>query len=182
MQFAKIVLCTVLGAIVYGIVHDQITVRICLEYFTIGHPPVFGTVSPTFLALGWGVIATWWVGLPLGCALAIAARAGSNPKRDARSLMRPMGLLFLAMALCALAAGLAGAVLSWRGSISLWEPFYSAIPRSKHIRFLADAWAHSASYITGILGGCLLVRWTWRSRRAAPRITADAPSPSATGA
>lgn len=115
MGDASRLVCTVLGAIGHGIIHDQITVRVCLEYFTIGHPPVFGTTSPTLLGLGWGVIATWWVGLPLGVALAIAARAGSRPKRTVRSLIRPMGSLLVAMAVCALAAGFAGGLLARRG-------------------------------------------------------------------
>lgn len=164
MQFAAIVLFAVLGAVGYGVVHDQITARICIEYFTIGHPPVFGTISPTLLALGWGIIATWWVGLPLGLALAIAARAGPRPKRDVRSLLRPMVVLLAGMGLCAFAAGLTGAILALHGFISLWEPFFSAVPQPRHVRFLADAWAHSASYLSGVAGGFLFVWWTWRSR------------------
>ena len=66
MESLKIVLLCILSAILYGILQDQVTARVCVEYFTIGHPPVFNTESPTLLALGWGVIATWWVGLLLG--------------------------------------------------------------------------------------------------------------------
>jgi hypothetical protein len=177
-----IVFCAVLGAIGYGVVHDQITVRICLEYFTIGHPRVFDTTSPTLLALGWGVIATWWVGLPLGVALAIAARAGSKPKRTVRSLIRPMALLLLTMALCSLISGLVGLFLARKGSISLWEPLYSAVPPTKHVAFLADAWAHTASYLAGILGGCALVIRTWTARRAADHFRPSVTSLSAPGA
>jgi len=36
-------LSCILAAVFYGILHDQITARICVEYFTIGHPIVFGT-------------------------------------------------------------------------------------------------------------------------------------------
>ena len=61
VQVTAIILRSVLAAAGYGIIHDQITARICLEYFTIGHTPVFATTSPTLLALGWGVIATWWL-------------------------------------------------------------------------------------------------------------------------
>jgi hypothetical protein len=166
MQLVGIVLCVVLLAILYGIVHDQITARICLEYFTIGHPPVFKTTSPTLLALGWGVIATWWVALPLGVALAVAARAGSSPKRSARALWPSIGVLLAGMAVCALAAGLIAAYLASAGLISLHEPFYSAVPRPKHTGFLADAWAHTASYFSGIVGGWILIVRTWRSRRS----------------
>ena len=48
--------------------------------FTIGHPPVFATDDPTLLGLGWGVIASWWVGLLLGIPLALVARAGGRSK------------------------------------------------------------------------------------------------------
>jgi len=50
--------------VAYGLVHDQVTVRVSLEYFTIGHPQLITTSSPTLLALFWGAAATWWVGLP----------------------------------------------------------------------------------------------------------------------
>jgi hypothetical protein len=115
---------------VYGIVHDQVTARVCIEYFTIGHPPVFNTTSPTLLALGWGVIATWWVGLPLGLALAFAARTGKLSQRDARSLLRPIGLLLAGMAISALVAGVIGASLASRALIFLPEPLGLLVPRA----------------------------------------------------
>lgn len=34
------------AAVRYGILHDQVTARICVEYFIIGHPPLFDTTSP----------------------------------------------------------------------------------------------------------------------------------------
>src|SRR3954449_4153763 len=108
MQFLLIILLCVLSAIFYGIIHDQITARICVEYFTIGHPPVFDTESPTLLGLGWGVIATWWVGLILGIPLAIAARAGRRPQRSAAELIRPILVLLACMAVTALLAGVVG--------------------------------------------------------------------------
>jgi len=90
VQSLGIVLMCVAAAVVYGIAHDQVTARVCVEYFTIGHPPIFGTDDPTLLAFGWGTLATWWVGLGLGVALAFVARAGSRPKRSAASLVRPV--------------------------------------------------------------------------------------------
>jgi len=75
LQFVGIVVLSLLGAIAYGILHDQVAVRVCVEYFTIGHPPIFRTESPTLLALGWGTLEAGLVGLPLGIVLALAARA-----------------------------------------------------------------------------------------------------------
>jgi hypothetical protein len=41
METCKIVFLSVAAAILYGILQDQVTARICVEYFTIGHLPVF---------------------------------------------------------------------------------------------------------------------------------------------
>ena len=84
MKFLVIVVQGVLAAVLYGIVHDQITIRICPEYFTIAHPHISDTKSLTLLAVMWGVIATWWVGLPLGIAIGLAARVGRLPKLEPR--------------------------------------------------------------------------------------------------
>ena len=80
LETIKIVAFATAAAIVYGILHDQVTAHVCVEYFTIAHPPVFPTESPFLLAIGWGVIATWWVGMPLGILLAATARIGRRPK------------------------------------------------------------------------------------------------------
>ena len=93
MPAIRIVGLAILAAVVYGIALDQVTARVCIEYFTIGHPPIFPTESPTLLALGWGVVATWWVGLLLGVPLAIAARSGARAPRSEGSLVRPIAFL-----------------------------------------------------------------------------------------
>src|SRR5262245_61211379 len=93
MQIVAIIGFCIGPAVFYGVVHDQVTARVCVEYFTIGHALIFPTKSPTLLGLGWGVIATWWAGLLLGIPLALAARAGGRPKRTPRSLVRPVAIL-----------------------------------------------------------------------------------------
>src|SRR5438046_4370100 len=104
MQSIGIVLMCIVTAVAYGIAHDQVTARVCVEYFTVGHPPIFRTEDPTLLGLGWGVIATWWVGVLLGVPLAIFARAGTRPKRSARSLVRPLAWLLVVKAGCSFSA------------------------------------------------------------------------------
>src|SRR5258705_9772894 len=112
MEFLRIVGLGLGAAIGYGIVHDQITARICVEYFTVGHPPLISSTSPTLLALAWGVAATWWVGLPLGLGLAVAARAGTRPKVGAAAVAPSVLVLLGIMASCALMAGLTGYLLA----------------------------------------------------------------------
>ena len=169
MQALGIILMCVLAAVLYGIAHDQITARVCVEYFTIGHPPIFGTDDPTLLGLGWGIIATWWVGLLLGIPLAVAARAGSRPRRSLGSLVCPILWLLLAMAACALDAGILGWVLAKCGVVFLVEPLASALPADRHPLFLADLWAHVASYLVGFAGGIVVIVLVWRSRVSSER-------------
>lgn len=164
MQALAIVALCIGSAIAYGILHDQVTARVCVEYFTVGHVRILDTESPTILGLVWGVIATWWVGLMLGVPLAIAARAGDRPKRDVRSLVRPIGWLLLVMALSALAAGMVGYLLAENGLLSLAEPFASRVPRDRHSRFLGDGAAHLASYGVGFLNGVVVILMVRRSR------------------
>ena len=167
MAWLKIVLLCLGAAVVYGIIHDQITARVCVEYFTVGHPPVFGTEDPTLLGLGWGVLATWWVGLLLGLALAVAARAGSRPRRSAKSLFRPVVKLLVVMAVCALIAGAAGWLLARNGVVYLVGSIATELPPERHAQFVADLWAHSASYGVGCIGGLVVVGCVWRSRAGA---------------
>lgn len=72
------------ASVVYGILHDQVTARVCVEYFTIGHPSIFGTEDPTLLGIGWGILATWWAGPLLGVPPALAARWGPTAQDDGR--------------------------------------------------------------------------------------------------
>lgn len=170
MESVRIILLCIASAVVYGIVHDQVTARVCVEYFTIGHPPIFDTDDPTTLAFGWGILATWWVGLFLGILLAVVARAGRWPKRSMCSLIGPIVILMAVSALLALAAGAVGFFLANRGSISLGEPLASRVPPQKRVAFLVDLWAHLASYVAGFTGGVyIIVRIAWSRFCALPR-------------
>jgi hypothetical protein len=164
MQFLRIILVCVIAAVMYGILHDQVTARVCVEYFTIGHPPVYATDDPTLLGIGWGIIATWWVGLLLGIPLAIVARVGKRPKRSAALLVKPIMYLLGIMAASAVTCGCVGWFLARSGAVVLGEPLASRLPAGRQIAFMADAWAHGASYFVGVVGGIVLITMVWRSR------------------
>jgi hypothetical protein len=166
MRSLAIVVFCMAAAIVFGVLHDQITARVCVEYFTIGHLPIFGTNNPTLLGLGWGILATWWVGLLLGIPLALVARVGNRPKYSVKSLLRPVALLFAATLFSSLLGGLLGYMLATRGTLFLVGKLASEVPREKHPLFIADLWAHTTSYIVGFLGGIGIMAWVWRSRGA----------------
>lgn len=164
MQALKIVALCVASAALYGITHDQVTARVCVEYFTIFHPPIFETDSPTVLAFGWGVLATWWCGLFLGIPLAMIARLGSRPRLGPGDLVKPIGVVLLVMAAISFLAGVAGLIAAKAGWVWLLGPLASEIPGPKHAAFLADLWAHTAAYAVGLLGGIAVLIRTWRRR------------------
>lgn len=164
MSFVSIIALSIGAAVFYGVIHDQITARLCLEYFTIAHPPVINSNSPTVQGLVWGVIATWWVGLLLGVPLAIVARTGEAPPWDVKPILRPMAILLGVMALCAFVAGLIGFTLAARGIISIGAGWADEISPQQHIRFVTVAWAHNASYLSGFVGGMVLIIYVYNAR------------------
>jgi hypothetical protein len=166
IESLKIFLVCIVAAIFYGVIHDQITARVCLEYFTVFHPPVFATQSPTLLAFGWGVIATWWMGAFLGVLLAIAARAGSRPKLSAASLLKPIGKLLSIMFGSALLVGLTGFAATQEGVVVPPEWVLNNLAAAADPRFMADWWAHNASYAVGFFGGIILCVLQYRRRIA----------------
>jgi hypothetical protein len=159
MEFLKIIALCLFTAITYGILHDLVTSNVCVGYFTVGHPPVFHAESPLLLALGWGVLATWWVGLILGVPLAALARVGRWPKLTARSLVRPFIVLMAVSAAFAVAAGAMG--YATEKSEGGWMEFLlgksltDRIPLDRRPLFFADLCAHNASYVTGLGGGII---------------------------
>ena len=155
MEFVKIVALGLFAAIVYGVIHDQVTARVCLEYFTIGHLALIRTSSPTLLALGWGFVATWWVGIPLGVIIAIAARHSDRPKLSAAQVRPYILSLMPVVGTLALTSGLLAYLLATRGAIALSKDWSDLLPEGAQIPFLVDVWTHSASYLFGILGGAV---------------------------
>ena len=163
VESLKIILLAMGAAIAYGIAHDQITIRVCPEYFTVAHPHIFNTASLTLIALGWGVVATWWAGLAAGIALALAARAGSAQKFTWRRLVRPVVALFIVMAACATAAGFFGDWMASTGRISSVQAWGSMLPAEKQPGFMADVFTHAISYSVGGVGSVVIALVTaWR--------------------
>ncbi|MEZ6053187.1 MAG: hypothetical protein R3C02_17665 [Planctomycetaceae bacterium] len=161
----KIVVLSVLAAVSYGIVHDNVTTRICVEYFTVFHPRIAWVgESPTALATYWGVVATWWMGLGLGVPLACFARWGKPPKVSARQLLKPIGLTLTVMGISSIIMGATAYRLATTDRIKLFEPWSSRIPAEIHADFLTDLWAHNTAYVIGCIGGVCLWGWTVRLR------------------
>ena len=164
MKYAQIILLSILAACTYGVIHDQITVRVCIEYFTVAHPPLFHTTSPTLLALCWGAAATAGIGAVVGVLLALVSRAGAPAWYPLFRIRQSVLLLLGVMAASAFIAGVVGYELSQRGFVSIPLGLARAIPTDHHHRFMAVWFAHGASYLVGLTGSALVCFQIWRAR------------------
>jgi hypothetical protein len=152
------------AAMAYGIIHDQITAHLCVEYFTVAHPPLFHTQSPTVLAFCWGVLATVGIGAVLGVILAEVSQSEGLPSYPILRLCRLILILLGTMALAAFLAGVLGFELSRYSLLSLPSAFSQFISPSRRDRFMAVWFAHGASYLTGLTGGTFLTLHIWNQR------------------
>ncbi len=172
-QTVLIISLCMLSAILYGIVHNQVTVRINLEYFTIGHRQIINSTSPTLLGIAWGIHPNWWVGIAMGVVLSLAGRAGKWPKRDVRSFIKPILILLLVSGISSATAGILGYKLANSGTLALYEPLSSLVPAGGHASYISALWMHTASYTAGTMGGLILALFvfTGRIRSSVPKDT-----------
>ena len=59
-RFALMGLVVLVG---YAMLQDQVSARLCPEYFTVLHPPIPGLTDPTLLGISWGFLGAWWGGV-----------------------------------------------------------------------------------------------------------------------
>jgi len=161
LESAQIVVACVVSAILYGIVHDEVTAHICVEYFTVAHPHIFPTTSPLVLGIAWGVAGTWWVALLLGSILAYVATHGDAPKVKGRMVLSRVLLIFIVAAFCAALSGTVVYYFALSNQLVLPD---AAVPVDKHAAFFAVWATHLASYFVCITGGLIAILNIWHIR------------------
>jgi hypothetical protein len=169
MQKAKVVLLCVCAAVLYGVMHDQITARLCIEYFTIAHPPLFKTDSPTLLGFLWGTAATSGIGILFGILLAEVSQSPEIPPLPIPLVAKQVLILLLTTAAAAVVAGLIGFELSRHSVINLDRAWNDILTLAQQDRFVAVWFAHGASYVVGLLGAMFVVARMWNQRQR-PRL------------
>lgn len=161
---SRILLLTILVTLAYGIVHDQITVRLCVEYFTVAHPPLFATIPEALLGLGWAVAAAGPVGFLIGSLLASVATSPGLPPVSGRRLASRLGGLFGLTACAAAGMGALGWLLARASLVRVSQEWSAAIAPERHAAFTAVWFAHIASYAVGLGGAAVLLHRIWRER------------------
>lgn len=182
----SIVGTSIAAASLYGILNDQVTARICPEYFTEGfhkdmmrrwNGPILGrakkvldnTKSPTVIGLIWGPIATWWVGAALGVPAMLAARIGSHNQLNTADLIKPLAVT---LAVTGAGAAFAGTVGYFKAKDAKFRNQFannyfravSGVPENAMHGFITDAYAHQAAYGVGALSGLGLIGYIIHKR------------------
>lgn len=151
-------------AVVYGILHDLVTAHVAVEYFSIHHAKVIESDHPVALALVWGFLATFWVGIFGGLWLVLTNLVGPAPPLKWQWLRR--GVLLITV--CCLTAAMA--VLA----IFLW--LTTKVPLGQRTanydtdrRVICVALAHGVSYFLSALFALGLGIWVYMTRKQLER-------------
>lgn len=168
----KIVAGTVGLSVVYGIAHDLVTAHIEVEYFTKFHPHIIDSESPIAMALLWGVIATWWMGLFVGVALAGSAQVGRLPRLSSK-------LVLLRTAKCLIAVYVA-AMLTLALGLNTIHSVWPIPGLDRNPRFSAVLITHNVSYLlsAAVAFGICLFNWRQRNRMLPPVMINREPPPA----
>jgi hypothetical protein len=165
VESRRIILTSILAAIVFGTAHDLATAHYSPAYFLPPHHiQIVDTQSPILLALIWGVLATFWVGAGLGALLAVTGRWGKWPKLTWDDMRRR--ITFGVTLLWALAM-LAGVGLYFISEIAMREnPKLSESDRRLVIVASVHVFSYSAATVLGLILAILNVRERWKRSQA----------------
>ncbi len=150
----------------YGMLHNQISYTVSPEYFTRFKFEQFGL---TGLALPdrakasvVGLMASWWMGVPIGALVGAAGLVHEKPRRMAEVTAKALGVV-LAFTLC---FGLLGLLYGLCRTARIRPEDYNGWYVPNHVRhlrrFLCAGYMHDSSYLGG--GVSVLAAWAFQAR------------------
>jgi hypothetical protein len=146
----------------YGMLQDQVSARLCPEYFTVLHNPIPGVADPTVLGLLWGFLGAAPGGLILGYAAGLAATLGPHPSWGLRRLVAPMlGLVGFVATVTAVTG------VSVARHLELFDVRFAdstLMPAERQRWAFVVACYHWAAYVSAMAGSIGLCVWVGRGR------------------
>ena len=167
--FTKTFAASIVAAVLYGLIHDQITIRICPQYFTVWHPHLIDTNSLTVLAVFWGVIATWWMGAFLGIVLGWSAVVGQRPMAPFKDVLNGLARIMAITACGASIAGLVAALSHLTVPATVMGPDICTMSLDIQRRFTIDLFIHNASYNISPVATAVYAALIYRKRMQASK-------------
>ena len=167
LRFAAMGLGYLVG---YAILQDQVSARLCPEYFTVFHPPIRGLTDPTLLGIAWGFLGAWWGGVTMGYAAGLTATLGPWPRLAPRDLVRPM---LVVIVLVGIATGLTGLTVDRHADmldVSISPGAAADIPLERQRGLLVVSCYHFVAYASAVIASVGLCVWvTWERKRRSHR-------------
>ena len=162
--FAMFLVLAVLTAGAFGALHDQISYTVSYEYFTRFKFLEFRLLDPEvperLRAAMVGVLASWWMGIPLG----LLAGAAGFIQPTATQMLRALLLSLAVITGFTLLFALAGLVYGYSQTAHLDLRNYAGwfIPRNLvHPRnFICAGYMHNSAYLGGLLA--IPVAWAFQ--------------------
>ncbi|MEN3941154.1 hypothetical protein WJU23_07665 [Prosthecobacter sp. SYSU 5D2] len=181
-QFAWMLLFGLVGALIagaYGILHDQITMRLGVEYFSRFKLEQFHYLdasAPLHLnVMKIGFLATWWVGLFAGWFMGRVTLPHEPVKVAARRCAIGVGLMIMVAVIFAVGASIWAPTQLEDARIGNWSDMLSFYHIQDPLAFIRVGYIHNASYLGGLVGLISVLAWLRITRKPSPKIPARLP-------
>lgn len=158
----------------YAVLQDQVSARLCPEYFTVLHNPIPGLTDPTLLGVAWGFLGAWWGGALMGYAAGLCATVGPRPPMTVRQLVKPMLVLVAGVGVVTAIAGFSVWKHAQMMEVEISSVYSRRIPTARHQAAFVVACYHFVAYVAAVVGSVVLCVWI-RTRRAAASPPAPPP-------
>jgi hypothetical protein len=140
----------------YAILQDQVSARLCVEYFTIFHQPIPGITDPTLIGIGWGFLGSWYGGAIMGVSAGLTCSLGPKAPLPLSVIFRGMLCVMLTTALVTALTGYATYCNMELFGITLDETVVSPLaPENRRMVFLVANY-HLMAYGVSIVGSIIL--------------------------
>ena len=163
IMFGLFVALAVVVAGVYGMVHDQISYTVSPEYFTkfkfeqfrLGDSPHVDRVRAAIV----GLLASWWMGVPVGILVGFAGFIHRGAGQMLRMLLWSMCVAVAFTLLFGLGGLLYGYLQTEHIDLADYRGWYVPADVMNVRRFLCAGYMHNSSYLGGALA--ILVAWAF---------------------
>lgn len=146
----------------YGMLQDQVSARLCPEYFTHFHNPIPGVTEPTLIGIAWGFLGAWWGGALFGYFAGLTATLGKRPPLRVKDLVLPMSLTVLAVGGAVAVTGWVVACYADQLNVEVDQYIAGPVPAERRRALMVVACYHQAAYLFSIAGSiacCVWVGW-----------------------
>ncbi len=147
----------------FGAVHDQISYTVSPEYFTHFKFPMFhlldAHISERIRAAEVGILASWWMGIPLGLFTGVAGFIHKDAAQMKSALLKSL-LVIVGVTLSFALAGLVyGYFQTQTIDLAAYEGWYIPAGLTNIRRFLCVGYMHNSAYLGGV--AAIPVAWAY---------------------